>query len=109
MLVTPRHAVQMKWNVTALSKTRGLELTLIICLAFDTVQEHQLNLEKKAALATKPKKGSKNKHTNRWITDEVALGTEVIIMFNVSTELDLANGARGYIADMGLMRKRKRR
>ena len=41
VFVTPQHAVRMKWN----SMTVG----------------RQLNLEEKVALATKPKKGSRNK------------------------------------------------
>ena len=47
--------------MTALSKTRGLGLTLIICPAFDIVQGRQLSLEEKVALATKLKRGSRNK------------------------------------------------
>ena len=62
VLVTLRHAVRMKWNsMTARSKTRGLGLTLIICPAFDTVQGRKLNMEEKVVLATKPKRGSRNK------------------------------------------------
>ena len=62
VLGTPRHAVRMKWNsITALPQTCGLGLTLIIWPAFDIVQGCQLNLEESFALATKAKKGSRNK------------------------------------------------
>ena len=82
-LVTLRHAVQMKLNsMTALSKTRGLGLTPIICPALVIVQGRQLNLEEKVALGTKLKRGSRNKRYKHqwWITDEVelALGMEVM-------------------------------
>ena len=50
VLVTPRHAVRMKWNaITALG------LTHIICLAFKIAQGRLL--EEKVVLATKPKRG----------------------------------------------------
>ena len=45
----------------AQSKTQGLGLTLLMCPASDTVEERPLNLEEKAALVTKPKRGSRNK------------------------------------------------
>ena len=106
VLVTPRHAVRMKWNsMTAQSKTRGLGLTLLTCPAFDTVEGRPLNLEEKVALATKPKRGSRNKrHEHGGLPDEVelALGMEVMVTFNVSTNLDMANGARGHIVDIVL-------
>jgi len=39
LLVTPRHAVRMKWNnMTAKTHTHTLGITLIKCPAFDTVQ-----------------------------------------------------------------------
>ena len=60
-MVTPRHAVRMKWNsMTTLSKTRGLGLTHKLP-SFDTVQERQLHLEEKVVLATKLKGGSRYK------------------------------------------------
>ena len=109
VLVTPRHAVRMKWNsMTAQSKTWGLGLTLLMCAAFDTVEGRPLNLEEKVALATKPKRGSRNKrHEHGGLPDEVelALGMEVMVTFNVSTNLDMANGARGHIVDIVLDEK----
>ena len=111
VLVTPRHAVRMKWNsMTAQSKTRGLRLTLLLCPAFDSVGGRPLNLEEKVALATKPKRGSRNKrHEHGGLPDEVelALGMEVMVTFNVSTNLDLVNGARGHIVDIVLDEREK--
>ena len=106
VLITPRHAVRMKWNsMKAHTKTRGIGLTLITCPAFDTVQGRQLNVNEKYALATKPKKGSRDRrHEHGGLPDEVelAIGMEVMVTFNVATDLDLANGARGHIVDIVL-------
>jgi len=39
LLVTPRHAIRMKWNnMTTKTCTHALGITLIKCPAFDTVQ-----------------------------------------------------------------------
>ena len=59
-----------------------------------------LNMEEKFALATKPKRGSRNKrHEHGRLPNEVelALGMKVMVTFNVSTNLDMTNGARGHI------------
>ena len=56
-----------------------------ICPAFDTAQGRQLNLEEKKQTAR-----------TEWITGEGEhpLGMEVMAMFNISTDLDVMNGAR---------------
>ena len=77
-MATPRHAVQMKWaSMTALSKTRGLRLTLTICPAFDSAQGRQLNLEEKDALAIKYKEAAETNGTNM---------VDCLVMSNVSTD-----------------------
>ena len=82
----------------ALSKTRSLGLKPITCPAFDTVQERQLSMRERDALESPPKRGSKDRrHEHGGLPDEVelAMGIEVMVTFNISTALDMANGARG--------------
>ena len=63
--------------MTALSKTRGLGLTLTICPAFDSAQGRQLNLEEKDALAMKYKEAAETNGTNM---------VDCLVMSNVSTD-----------------------
>ena len=63
--------------MTALSKTRGLKLPLIICPAFDSAQGRQLNLEEKVALAIKYKEAAETNDTNM---------VDYLVMSNVSTD-----------------------
>jgi len=107
LLVMPRHAVRMKWN-SMCAKARSLAqgLSLINCPTFDTIiQGRLLTLEEKFAVAAKPKTGrGRNRRERAGLADEVdiAIGMEVMVTFNVSTDLDVANGARGHIVDIVL-------
>jgi len=67
------------------------------------VQGRQLTLEEKFAVAAKPKTGrGKNHHDRAGLADEVevAVGMEVMVTFNVSTDLDVANGAWGHVVEI---------
>ena len=101
----------MKWNsIKAQSKTRTLGLTPIACPAFDTVHERQLNMDEKYLLATKPSRSSRDRqHEHGGLPDEVELvvGIEVMVTFNIATDLDLANGARGHVVDIVLDERMK--
>jgi len=104
VLVTPRHAVRMKWNSwIAKVRTQSDGMTLINCPAFDTIQGRRLTLEEKFAVATKAKTGrGRNRREHGGLADEVdiAVGMEVMVTFNVSTDLDVANGARGHVVEI---------
>ena len=57
-------------------------------------------MEEKFALATKPKRRSRNKwHEHGGLPNEVklALGMKVMVTLNVSTNLNMTNGARSHI------------
>lgn len=57
-------------------------------------------MDEKYALATTPKIGSRDqRHEHGGLPNEVelAVGMEVMVTFNVATDLDLANGAHGHI------------
>jgi len=106
LLITPRHAVRMKWNsMTVKARCIARGVTLIKCPAFDTIQGRKLTLEEKFAVAAKPKSGrGRNRRECAGLADkvEIAIGMEVMVTFNVSTDLDVANGARGHIVDIVL-------
>ena len=103
LLVMPRHAVRMKWNsMSAKACSLAQGLSLINCPAFNTIQGRLLTLEEKFAVAAKPKTGrGRNRHERAGLADEVdiAIGMEVMVTFNVSMDLDVANGAHGHIED----------
>lgn len=56
-------------------------------------------------MATKPKTGrARNRQERAGLSDEIelAIGMEVMVTFNISTDLDMANGARGHFVDIVL-------
>jgi len=106
LLVTPRHVVRMKWNsMSAKARAIAAGVSLVNCPASDTVQGQSLTLEERFAVAAKPKTGrGRNHHEWAGLADEVeiAIGMEVMVTFNVATDLDVANGTRGHIVDIVL-------
>ena len=94
----------MKWNSRSVkTRAHALGLSLILCPAFDTIHGRQLTLEERFSVAAKPKTGRrKNRRERVGLADEVeiAIGMEVMVTFNVSTDLDVANGVRGHIVDI---------
>ncbi|KIN92635.1 hypothetical protein M404DRAFT_115437, partial [Pisolithus tinctorius Marx 270] len=83
LLVTPRHAVRIKWNMMAVkSRTQSQGVTLFTCPAVDTVDGRQLTLEEQFAVAAKPK-GSRGRSRQErgGLPDEVhlAIGMEVMV------------------------------
>jgi len=73
LLVTPRHAVRMKWNLMcAKARTQAHGQMLINCPALDTIQGQQLTMEERFAVAAKPKTGwGKNQREHAGLADEV--------------------------------------
>jgi len=65
----------------------------------------QLTLEEKFAIAAKPKTGwGKNRQERAGLADEVdiTVGMEIMVTINISTDLDVANGARGHAVEIVL-------
>ena len=56
------------------------------------VQGRRLTLEESFAVATKPK----------GFQAEIAVGMKVVVTFNLETDLDIANGARGELVEIVL-------
>ena len=99
VLVTPRHSVRHAWN-TAMAKKlcRSNKKPLIVLHAVDTLAGHPLTVTEQYAVLTKPstKKDGTNKERAGLVKIvEMEEGIEVMVTWNVHTELDIFNGARG--------------
>ena len=94
-MITPRHAVRLSWNEEACREMCSSSgQTLFICSAKDCIGDCQLSREEqlnvKKSLAVKKTKS---------LPDEIemAIGLKVLVTYNVETDLDITNGARGTI------------
>ena len=100
-LITPRHAVRMRWNQAATqrwcadSKTR-----ILICPALDTIKGSPLTLEERYALASPPKKGRRRRDKGLPESIHLAIGMKVMVTNNLQTDLDITNGARGVVTEI---------
>lgn len=105
LLVTPRHAVRMLWNDEALRKhCQSAKEPLFICEAQDRIGNRTLTWEEKFAALQKNGPGGKGRKESGGLpkTVEFARGMEVMVTYNVATDLDVANGARGRVHDIVL-------
>lgn len=99
-LITPRHAVRIRWNQAAARKQCTDSTTrLFICPSLDTIKGSALTLEERYALASLPKNSRKrDKGLPEFI--HLAIGMKVMVTNNLQTDLDVTNGARGIIAEI---------
>lgn len=107
VLITPRHAVRYHWNESKSRKyCQQKEQPLFICPAYDTIQGRPLTLSERFAVASKNMARSKiNERAGLPNTVELCIGMKVMVTFNVETDLDIANGARGEIIKIILDRR----
>jgi hypothetical protein len=99
-LVTPRHAVCIRWNEEALRKVcQENGRRIYVCTADDTSQGRPLNLKERCLLERhRTKKGKGNRMTKDLPYQvEIAIGMMVMVTENVEIDLDITNGARGEI------------
>lgn len=101
VLVTPRHGVRARWNTAALIKhcTNSGE-RMFISAAEDSMgkERDRPTLAHRVIIA-----GMKTKETQSLEPEvELAVGMAVMVMSNVATDSDLANGQRGTIMDIVL-------
>ncbi|VDC07039.1 unnamed protein product [Peniophora sp. CBMAI 1063] len=99
VLVTPRHAVRVQWNSAAVeqhSRTTGHRIYEIP--ASDRIGRRELTMRERLAVALRKDEG-KNKGEVGGLPSlvEISEDCKVMVTFNVETELDLANGARGTV------------
>jgi hypothetical protein len=101
VLVTPRHSVRHLWNEHAIikhcAKTGNQRYNVP---AEDSSQDESdhLSMETKLAIANQ-----KDKDTGKLPANiSMAIGMKVMVLLNVATEADIANGTRGKIEDIVL-------
>ncbi|KAJ6486488.1 hypothetical protein C8R47DRAFT_955134, partial [Mycena vitilis] len=101
VLVTPRHGARVLWNTASLVKhCRATGNRMYICHAEDTAGAHheKLNLLQRVTVA-----GMAIKKTAKLAERvELAIGMRAMVLMNIATEADLANGTRGEIVDIRL-------
>ncbi|KAH7924255.1 hypothetical protein BV22DRAFT_1047590 [Leucogyrophana mollusca] len=105
VLITPRHSVRRHWNSIMAQKECQRNMTqLFLCKALDTIQGRALTLKERFAVATKQQGrcGKSDERAGLPNIVELAIGMKVMVTFNVETDLDVANGARGEITDIVL-------
>lgn len=99
ILVTPRHGVRVQWNSAAVMKhcIQSGE-RLLVSVAEDSVNNPRVrpSLSQRITIA-----GMVTKNTGMLDAEiELAVGMAVMVLMNISTEVDLANGTRGTIVDI---------
>jgi hypothetical protein len=106
ILITPRNAVKSQWNKAAVRKwCKHSGRQLFICPAEDTVNGRPPNLLEKQMLANHRRGRRNTDHQGQKDLPaylELAIGARVILTENISTDLDLANGATGEVVGIAL-------
>lgn len=96
VLVTPRHAVRMDWNrACGVKHCQMTENVLYVSLANDSIDGRPLtNRERRAVLS--------KREGDLPLPDavELAIGMKVMVTYNIATEIDITNGARGTVYDI---------
>lgn len=101
ILVTPRHGVRNPWNDAAIERHCASTGNVLYTFdAEDTVgkERNELSMRERVIVA-----GMREKKTARLPSrTSVAIGMKAMVTWNISTDADLANGARGEIVDIVL-------
>lgn len=106
VLITSRHSVRVAWNDAATKKhCRDSHTTLFHCKAQDRVDgrvDTRLTIEERCGILEKSRGSGRNGCGGLPDTVAVPLGLEVMVTYNVETEVDVANGARATIVGIVL-------
>ncbi|KAJ3521770.1 hypothetical protein NMY22_g12176 [Coprinellus aureogranulatus] len=101
LLITPRHSLREEWNSAALRKfchDNGLRRYVIQAQDVDSMTGVKPRLDYRISIA-----GMSTKNTGRLPSRiEIAKGMKIMVLINVATEADVANGTRGVIEDFWL-------
>ncbi|KAF8123276.1 hypothetical protein EV363DRAFT_1435963 [Boletus edulis] len=100
VLITPRHAVRRHWNdAMAKERCRQNGNQLLICRAHDTIGGRPVTLSERFAIASKSSNRGRKQDEHGGLPNEtmIAVGMKVMVTYNIETDLDIANGARGEI------------
>ncbi|KAJ4492153.1 hypothetical protein C8J55DRAFT_486060 [Lentinula edodes] len=94
VLITPRNSSRKLWNAAALRKhCQSMGQRLYSCPADDTSAEQPLTINQQMCAASLKAKDTGNLHHRI----ELAVGMKAMVMLNIATEAELANGTRGVI------------
>ena len=99
------HSVRRQWNAAVVEKEcRRRRVPLFRCHAADTVNGRELSAHEKFMVLKSKSRQEQNQEEKAGLPDTVDLfvGMKVMVTLNVSTDLDVANGARGEIIDIVL-------
>ena len=99
ILVMPRHSVRNLWNEHAIAKhcakTKNQQFRV---LAEDTCRDRTNDLSREAKLAIAEQK---DKDTGKLTAVvHMAIGMKAMVLLNIATEADIANGTQGVIQDI---------
>ena len=100
VLITPRHSVCRHWNISMSRKhCQQTNQQLFMCPAMNSIQGQPLTLAKCFSLASKMHRCNGKQGEHGGLADSVMLsiGMNVMVIFNIETNLDVANGAQGKI------------
>ncbi|EUC67452.1 ATP-dependent DNA helicase PIF1, partial [Rhizoctonia solani AG-3 Rhs1AP] len=108
VLVTPRHSVRHRWNeLASYNHCRSTGQQLFISHAYDTHNDEPLDNKTKALVQAqlftgKAADGTPVKGDAGGLPDTVfvAVGMKVMVTYNIETDLDVANGARGTVVQI---------
>ena len=104
-LITPRHAVRIRWNQAAAQKwCSGSQQRLFVCPALETIKGELLTLEECYALANHTKNSKRRHKKDLPEVIHLAIGMKAMVTNNLQTDLDITNGARGVVVDILLNR-----
>ena len=99
ILVTPRHSVRNLWNEHALARhcmKTGNQRYIVPAEDISRDGSQDLSMEARLAIA-----GLEDKKTGKLpATVQMAIGMKAMVLLNVATEADIANGTRGEIQDI---------
>ncbi len=100
-LITQRHSVRERWNEAAIRKhCASSSETRFIVAAEDTLRNSDDDVPMDAKLAIAGLNDSKKGKLADQTT--LAIGMKAMVIMNIATEADLANGTRGTIVDVVL-------
>jgi hypothetical protein len=97
VLVTPHNGSRMFWNDRKLEEhCRRMGHTHYVLYARDSTKHNTLTLQQRVVVASF--KLEETNHLPHKV--ELAVGMKVMVLMNIDTDSDLANGSRGIVADI---------
>ncbi|KDN48170.1 hypothetical protein RSAG8_03186, partial [Rhizoctonia solani AG-8 WAC10335] len=110
VLVTLRHSVRLAWNQMATRRHYTKNgVRPFVCPAEDTIDNRRLTITERweASKKTPQRKADRGQRMKASLPDvlELAIGMEVMVTYNVETELDVANGACGVVERIIFVRR----